>query len=79
MNKMIGTIITEPKPDNGRVDFFMNDVNDKEMWCISGPGFQCPRLLKGMTVSLVGDRPRDLFSGGDSPYFSFYSVKFIAA
>jgi hypothetical protein len=78
---MTGTIITEPKRDsrNGRVDFFLNDSGDSEIWCVSGPGFPCPDLGKNTKISLVGDRPRDLLSNGDSPYFSFSSVEVIAA
>jgi hypothetical protein len=76
MHKITGDIHTEPKLDNGRMQFFLRVDGGNEKWCVSAPGFQCLTLKKGKEYSLLGDHPRDLISDGDAAYFSFSEIEY---
>lgn len=76
MNKITGIIHTEPKSDKGRTQFFLKDAGGNEKWCVSAPEFQCPTLNKNQKLTLLGDHPRDLISGGDAAYFSFSEIEY---
>ena len=75
MKKIKGIICTEPKPEKGRTQFFLQDASGNEKWCVSEPGFKCPALKQGQTISLLGDHPRDLISGGNALHFSFSEIE----
>ena len=75
MRKITGIVHTEPKSDKGRAQFSLIDAGRNEIWCVSAPGFQYPSLDKDRKLTLLGEHPRDLISGGDAAYFSFSGIE----
>lgn len=75
MQKITGIILTKPKLDNQRTCFFLKVAGEKKIQCYSGPGISCSPLFTGQKVSLIGDWPREITTGGDAPFFSFSEIE----
>ncbi len=74
MKRLIGIVQTENPEDEGGIVFTLL-VNGKLIPCRSGAGYKSAKPKKGDNVALIGDRIRDLTTGGESPEFFYSSLE----
>ena len=70
MTPIRGVIKTEATPDKGRWVFIIAMEGTQEILpCVTGPAFSGSVPEPGTKVTIAGERPSDLISGDEMPYF----------
>jgi hypothetical protein len=77
MEKITGTIATEPKVDNGKIKFLLQptEENKKFISCLSAADFRGEQPKMNEKVAVFGEHKAEMIRGGDTLEFFFSSLQ----